>query len=61
MKFVEESSQTIVKSLAKTLIANLATMKFNYSHSMHKCVVEMTNLVPRLKSLEFNVEEYFLV
>ena len=61
LKFVEESSQTADKSLAGTLMGTLTTMKFDYLHTMHEHVIEMTNVAPRLKSLRIEVEQHFLV
>ena len=61
MKFVEERSQTADKSLAETLMGTLTTMKFDDSCTMHEHVIEMTNIVTRLKSLGMNVDENFLV
>ncbi|XP_047264184.1 uncharacterized protein LOC124896627 [Capsicum annuum] len=56
LKLVEESSQTVDKSLAGTLMGTLTTMKFNGSHTMHEHVIEMTNIAARLKSLGMEVE-----
>jgi len=61
MKFVEERSQTVDKSLAGTLMSTLTTMKFNGSHTMHEHVIEMTNIATRLKSLRMVVDEGFLM
>ncbi|KAL5555854.1 hypothetical protein UlMin_038090 [Ulmus minor] len=61
MKFVEERSQTADKSFARTLVATLTTIKFDGSCSMHEYVIEMTNIAVRLKSLEMNVDENFLI
>ncbi|KAL5578694.1 hypothetical protein UlMin_011136 [Ulmus minor] len=61
MKFVEECSQTADKSLARTLMATLTTIKFDGSRSMHEHVIEMTNIAARLKSMGINVDENFLV
>jgi len=61
MKFVEKSSQTTDNSLVGTLMSTLTTMKFDGSHTMHEYVIEMTNIVARLKSLEMIVDENFLV
>ena len=61
MKFVEERSQTADKSLTGTLMANLTTMKFDGSRSMHEHVIEMTNIAARLKTLGMKVDEFFLV
>ena len=56
LKLVEKSSQTADKSLAGTLMGTLTTMKFDGSHTMHEHVIEMTNIVARLKSLGMEVE-----
>jgi len=59
MKFVEELSQTTDKSLARTLMSTLTTTKFEGSRIMHEYVIEMTNIVVRLKSLGMVVNEGF--
>jgi len=56
-KFVEEHSQTVDKSLTGTLMSTLTTMKFDSSRTMHEHVIEMTNIVARLKSLRMEVDE----
>jgi len=61
MKFVEECSQIVDKSLAGTLMSTLTTMKFDGSRTMHEHVIEMTNIAARLKFLEMAVDESFLV
>ena len=61
MKFVEERSQTVDKSLVVTLMSMLTTMKFAGSRTMHEHVIEMTNIVTRLKTLGMAVDEGFLV
>jgi hypothetical protein len=61
LKYVEERFRTADKSLAGTLMAKLTTMKFDGTHGMHEHVLEMTNLVAQLKTLEMNVDEFFLV
>ena len=60
LKFVEERSQTADKSLTGTIISILTTMKFDGSRNMHEHVIEMTNLLVRLKSLGMEVDESFL-
>ncbi|KAL5734208.1 hypothetical protein ACOSP7_032069 [Xanthoceras sorbifolium] len=60
MNFMEEHSQTTDKSLARTLIGTLTTMKFDGSRTIHEIVIEMTNIATKLKSLEMNVDENFL-
>ena len=61
MKFVEERSQIVDKSLTRTLMSTLTTMKFDSSRTMHEHVIEMTNIAARLKSLGMPVGEGFLV
>ena len=61
MIFVEERSQTADKSLARTLMGTLTTMKFDGSRTMHDHVIEMKNIAARLKSLGMNVDENFLI
>jgi len=61
IKFVEERSQTADKSLARTLMSTLTTMKFDGSRTMHEHVIEMTNMTTRFKSLGMAVDENFLV
>jgi len=61
MKFVEKHSQIVDKSLTGTLMSTLTTMKFDSSRTMHEHIIEMTNIVVRLKSLGMVVDENFLV
>jgi len=61
MKFVEERSKTVNKSLTETLMSMLTTMKFDGSHTMYEHVIEMENITTRLKSLGMVVDEGFLV
>ena len=58
---VGECSQTADKSLAGTLMSTPTTMKFDGSRTMHKHVIEMTNIVARLKTLGMVVNKNFLV
>ncbi|XP_068477318.1 uncharacterized protein [Phaseolus vulgaris] len=60
-EFVEDHSQTVDKSLVGTLMSTLITMKFDGSRTMHEHVIEMKNIVARLKSLGMEVDENFLV
>lgn len=61
MKFVGGRSETADKSLAGMLMDTLTTMKFDGARSMHEHVIEMTNIVARLKSLRMNVDENILL
>jgi len=61
MKFVEERSQILDKSLARTLMSTLTTMIFDGPRTIHEHVIEITNFATRLKSLGMTVNENFLV
>jgi len=50
-KLVKEYSQTTDKSLARTLMSTLTTMKFNGFRTMHEHVIEMTNILQQDLSL----------
>ena len=58
---VAEHFKTGDKSLARTLMAKLTTMKFDGTHGIKEHVLEMTNLATQLKTLGMNVDEFFLV
>ena len=49
------------KSLAGILMAKLMTIKYDGSKGMQDHIIEMTNIVVRLKSLGLVVEDSFLV
>jgi len=57
MGLVRECSQITYKSLVRTLMSTLTTMKFDDSHTMHEHVIEMTNIATRLKTLGMTVNE----
>ncbi|RWR92156.1 Gag-protease-integrase-RT-RNaseH polyprotein [Cinnamomum micranthum f. kanehirae] len=61
MKAIQDRFKTADKSLAGKLMADLTTMKFDGTHSMHEHVIEMTNLAANLKNLGLSVDEAFLV
>ena len=42
-------------------MAKLTTMKFHGMRGMHEHVLEMTNSDAQLKTLEMNVDDFFLV
>ncbi|XP_057981253.1 uncharacterized protein LOC131166693 [Malania oleifera] len=54
-------SQIADKSLARTLMGTLTTIKFDDARTMHKHVVEMTNIAAKLKTLGMDVNENFIV
>ena len=61
LKLVEERFRSADKSLAGTLMAELTTMKYDGSRSMQQHVLDMTNIVVRLKTLGMTVDDSFLV
>uniref|UniRef100_A0A6N2KXP8 Retrotransposon Copia-like N-terminal domain-containing protein n=1 Tax=Salix viminalis TaxID=40686 RepID=A0A6N2KXP8_SALVM len=61
MKAIEERFKTADKSLAGKLMADLTTIKFDGTRSMHEHVIEMTNLAAKLRNLGMTVDESFLV
>jgi hypothetical protein len=61
LKSVEERFRTADKSLAGTLMAKITTMKFDGTRGMHEHVLEMASLAAQLKTLEMNLDEFFLV
>ena len=56
-----ERSQTADKSLARTLMSTLTTMKFDGLRTMHEHVIKMTNIATILETLGMTVNEIFLV
>ncbi|KAJ9162425.1 hypothetical protein P3X46_022201, partial [Hevea brasiliensis] len=61
LNFVEEQFRSADKSLAGTLMAQLTTMKYNGSKSMHEHIIEMSDIAARLKTLGMAVDDSFLV
>ena len=61
MGLVGERSQIVDKSLVGTLMSILTTMKFDSLRIMHEHVIEMTNIVVRLKTLGMIMNGNFLV
>jgi len=57
MKFVEECSQNIDKSLVRTLMSTVTTLKFDSSRTINEHVIEMTNIAARLRSLGMTVDK----
>ena len=58
---VEDCFKIADKSLARTLMVKLTTMKFDGKHGIQEHAIEMTNLVAQLKTLGMNVDEFFLI
>jgi len=61
MRLVGEHFQTADKSLARTLMSTLTTIKFDGSRTMHEHIIEMTNITARRKTLGMTVNENFFV
>ncbi|WVZ25859.1 hypothetical protein V8G54_004403 [Vigna mungo] len=59
MGFVGECSYKLDKSLVGTLTSTLGTM--NGSYYLHEHIIEMLNIVVRLKAFELGKNENFLV
>ncbi|XP_023638903.1 uncharacterized protein LOC111830638 [Capsella rubella] len=57
---IEERFKTADKSLAGKLMADLTTIKYDGTRSMHEHCIEMTNLAPKLKILGMSVDDSFL-
>ena len=58
---IEERFKTADKSLAGKLMADLTTIKYNDTRSMHEHCIEITNLAAKLKNLGMSVDNSFLV
>ena len=58
---MEERFRSADKSLVRTLMVELTTMKFDGTRRMHEHILEMSNLVAKLKALRMNVDESFLL
>ena len=61
MTGLKDRSQTADKSLGSNLMAELTTMKFDGSVSMHDHLLQMTSKAAKLNSLGFTVDDSFLV
>ncbi|XP_020873841.1 uncharacterized protein LOC110226418 [Arabidopsis lyrata subsp. lyrata] len=58
---IEERFKTADKSLAGKLMADLTTMKYDGTRSMHEHCIEMTNLAAKLRNLGMSVDDSFHV
>ncbi|XP_028114160.1 uncharacterized protein LOC114312148 [Camellia sinensis] len=61
MRAIEEQFVSSDKALASTLMNKLSGMKHNNSRSVCKHIMEMRDIAARLKSLEIEISESFLV
>ena len=61
MKNVQKRFKTADKSLAGKLMAELTTIRYDGTRTMHDHVIEMSNLAAKLKNLGMTVDESFLV
>lgn len=60
-KDVKDWFWSVDKSFGGRLIAELTTIKFDGVRRINEHVFEMTNLTVRLKTLEINVDDSFLI
>ncbi|KAH7855913.1 hypothetical protein Vadar_030537 [Vaccinium darrowii] len=61
MKAIEEQFVSSNKALASTLMNKLSGMKHNSSRNVREHIMEMRDIVARLKSLEIEISDSFLV
>ena len=61
MKAIDEQFVSFDKVLASTLIKKFATMTLDKSKSVCKHIMEMRDIVAKLKSLKVEIFELFLV
>ncbi|XP_028100280.1 uncharacterized protein LOC114299683 [Camellia sinensis] len=61
MRAIEEQFVSSDKALASTLMNKLSGMKHNNSRSVREHIMEMRSIAARLKSLEIEISESFLV
>lgn len=61
INYVKNHFLKIDKSLVRTLMIKLISIKYDGSHSMQEHVLEMINLVEQLKTLEIIIDGFFLV
>ncbi|OIT26261.1 hypothetical protein A4A49_59320, partial [Nicotiana attenuata] len=61
MKAINEQLVSSNKALASTLMKRLSSMTFDRSRTVREHIMEMRNIVAKLKSLEVDMSEPFLV
>ena len=61
MKAIEEQFVSSDKSLASTLMKKLSSMKHDKSRGVRDHIMEMRDIAAKLKSLEVDISESFLV
>ncbi|XP_028053288.1 uncharacterized protein LOC114257709 [Camellia sinensis] len=61
MRAIEEQFVSSNQALASTLMNKLSGMKHNNSRSVREHIMEMRNIAARLKSLEIEISESFLI
>nr|GEW77084.1 hypothetical protein [Tanacetum cinerariifolium] len=61
LELVKEKFRSADKAIARTLMAELTTMKLDGLKSMQQHVLDMTNTAARLKTMSMNVDDSFLV
>ncbi|OIT01053.1 hypothetical protein A4A49_60010, partial [Nicotiana attenuata] len=61
MKSIDEQFVSSDKVLASTLMKRLSSMTFDRSHTVREHIMEMRDIAAKLKSLEVDMSEPFLV
>ncbi|XP_026384074.1 uncharacterized protein LOC113279608 [Papaver somniferum] len=61
LKLVDKRFRSADKSLARTLMAHLNTMKYDGAKGMWEHIIEMTNIAAKLDALGMSIAECFLV
>lgn len=57
----EQQFETSAKALASTLMSKLSSINFKDTKVIHEHIMEMTDIVAQLKSLEIDISEFLLV
>ena len=58
---IKQQFETSNKAIASTLMSKLSSMKFTATKGMGEHIMEMRDIAARLKSLEIEISESFLV
>ncbi|GLU16124.1 hypothetical protein SLE2022_325740 [Rubroshorea leprosula] len=61
LRAVEEQFGKFDKALANTLMKKLSSMKFDHSKGVREHIMEMRDIVAKLKSLKVEMSDSFLV
>ncbi|KAJ0098969.1 hypothetical protein Patl1_20470 [Pistacia atlantica] len=61
LSFVEDRFCSANKSLSTMLMSSLIVMKYDSSRSMHDHLIEMTNIVTKLRRLGMTIDDDFFI